>query len=568
MGYSNSAISTHEVDVQQHRTLPVLQTYPVPAGDIAFESLRRQIIQDFDVKVPQEYHISRDLIEHEPTDVTDIPRSCGVLSAEELVITEDYDAVGLAAAIAERKFTAVAVAKAFLKRSIICHQISNCLTQWFPEEAIKQAQILDDYLSEHGRTVGPFHGVPISLKEHIALKGRQTSYGFVASIHTSEEDSLLVSILRDLGAVFYVKTMQPQGLLHMESDNHLGRVLNPFNTRLSAGGSSGGEAALVALRGSVLGVGSDLGGSIRSPAAFCGIYGFKPTAYTLPMQGQLPRGFSAGLNIQPSIGPMCRSLRDVDLFMSAILNQKPHLQDPLLVPIPWTGAQTRTTGLKIGIMATDEMITPMPAITRAIEWAREKLGPCLEVELKTFVPYNARKSMGLVQRMLSLDGGAGFRKMLAARGEPEHFLSTSVIAKATNSSHVDQVALLRADRDEFRREMAAHWNAQDVDIVLMPVFVGPAPGHDTAIYKSYTNVWNLVDYPSIAIPTPLTARARGSEDYESAESIGEEDAYIRNCHENTCFQGAPLGLQLVARKHHDNLLIGALQLLKETLELA
>lgn len=567
MGLSNNIATSHEIEVQRNRALPLLQTFSVPAGDAEFERYRRAAIEQFDAKVPKEYYISRDLINSQPTNVVDIPRACGILSAEELSITQDYDAVGLASAIAERKFTAVAVAKAFSKRAIVCHQITNCLSQWFPEDAIEQARILDDYLAKYGKTVGPLHGVPISLKEHIALKGRQTSYGFVATTHTSDEDSLLVSILRDLGAVFYVKTMQPQGLLHMESDNHLGRVLNPFNTRLSAGGSSGGEAALVALRGSVLGVGSDLGGSIRSPAAFCGIYGFKPTAYTLPMQGLLPRGFSAGLNVLPTVGPMCRSLRDMDLFMSRVLDRKPFLIDPLLVPIQWTGTQTRVSGLKIGIMVTDEMITPMPAIARAIEWAREKLKACSGIKVKSFTPYNARKSHYLVQRMLSLDGGVGFRKLLAASGEPEHYLSTAVIAKATNSSHVDQVAMLRADRDEFRREMAAHWNSQDVDLLLMPVFVGPAPAHDSAIYKSYTSVWNLVDYPSVAIPTPLCAKARGMESYESAACIGEEDAYVRSCHESTCFENAPLGLQLVARKHHDNLLFGALQMLKEPLQL-
>jgi len=115
--------------------------------------------------------------------------------------------------------------------------------------------------------------------------------------------------------------------------------------------------------------------------------------------------------------------------------------------------------------------------------------------------------------------------------------------------------------------MAAHWNDQDVDVVLMPAFVGPASAHDTAIYKSYTSVWNVVDYPSIAVPTPLSAQAKGLEAYVDQTFIGQEDQYVRAAYENTCFEGAPLALQLVARKHHDNLLFGACQLLKETLQL-
>jgi amidase len=457
MAIGISATSVQQVDVNQGRAVPVIQTFPVPAGDAAFERTRRQLIEQFDAKVPQEYCIPRHVIDQPPTDVTTIPRSCGILTAEEVAITEDYDAVDLARAIGQRKFTAVAVATAFCKRAIICHQISNCLSQWFPEDAYKQAQQLDDYLAEHGRTVGPLHGVPISLKEHIAIRGRETSYGFVASNHVSGDDSLLVSLLRDSGAVFYVKTMQPQGLLHMESDNHMGRVLNPHNIYLSSGGSSGGEAALIALRGSVLGIGSDLGGSIRAPSAFCGIYGFKPTARILPMQGLLPRGFSAGLNIQPSVGPMCHSLKDMNLLMQTILDNRPYLRDPLLVPTPWTGTKTSLTSkLKIGIMATDGMITPMPPLTRAIAWAQEKLALCPDVEVKSFAPYRAREALDLTRRIFTPDGGSGFRKLLAVSGEPEHFLSTVVLDAASDSSNLDQISMLRAERDDFRREIATH----------------------------------------------------------------------------------------------------------------
>ncbi|KAI5240012.1 fatty-acid amide hydrolase [Aureobasidium subglaciale] len=567
MGAINQSPAAQQGSANVTRSLPVIQTKGVPAGTAAFEETRQTIIDEFNARVPDHLRIDGKYTTQPPLNVTDIPRSCEILSQEELAITEDYDAVGLAAAIAQRKYTAVAVATAFLKRAIICHQITHCLTQWFPEEAMKQAQALDDYLTSHGKTVGPLHGVPISLKEHIALDGKQTSYGFVASIHISEEDSQMVSILRSLGAVFYVKTMQPQGLLHMESDNHLGRVLNPFNIHLSAGGSSGGEAALIALRGSVLGVGTDLGGSVRAPAAFCGIYGFKPTAYTLPMQGFLPRGFSAGLNIQPCAGPMCRSLRDMDLFMRVILAQKPHLEDPLLVPIPWTGPNTEVRKLKIGIMATDGMITPTPPILRAIAWAQKRLGSCADVEIKSFAPYQAREALSLVRRIFMPDGGVGFKKILAASGEPEHLLTSAVIDVASDSSHVSDVALLRSERDEYRRTMAKHWNKQDVDIVLMPVFVGPAPAHDTAIYKSYTSVWNLVDYPAVSIPTPLYAEAKGLEVYADSHVLGKEDAFVRRAWEETSFEGAPLSLQLVARKHHDSLLFGALQLLKEPLQL-
>ncbi|KEQ93062.1 hypothetical protein AUEXF2481DRAFT_31518 [Aureobasidium subglaciale EXF-2481] len=110
------------------RSLPVIQTKGVPAGTAAFEKTRQTIIDDFNAKVPDHLRIDGKYITHLPLDVTNIPRSCGILSQEELAITEDYDAVGLAAAVAERKYTAVAVATAFSKRAIIRHQITHCLT--------------------------------------------------------------------------------------------------------------------------------------------------------------------------------------------------------------------------------------------------------------------------------------------------------------------------------------------------------------------------------------------------------------------------------------------------------
>ncbi|KAI4718774.1 fatty-acid amide hydrolase [Aureobasidium sp. EXF-10727] len=551
------------------RLLPVIEVKGVPAGTADFENLRWSILDKFDAKVPKDLRIPQHFIENPPQDVTQIPRSCGILTFHELEITENYDAVGLAAAIAARKYTAVEVVKAFLRRSIICHQITCCLTRWFSEDAIKQAQALDEYLARTGTTVGPLHGVPVSLKEHIPIEGQETCFGFISATMESEEDSDLTALLRNAGAVFYVKTMQPQGLLHLESDSPLGRVLNPFNIQLSAGGSSGGEAALLALRGSVIGVGTDIGGSIRGPAAFCGLYGYKPTAYTLPIGGFIPGVFPPFLNLMPSVGPMCRSLRDLDLFMHSVLEQRPHLVDPLLIPLPWTGFQTSTTGrLKIGVLDMDGFITPMPPITRAISWARAQLSSCDNVQVKSFAPYQAREGLALVRKLFLPDGGAGFRSALAAVGEPEHYLSTAVLDTATDSSDIVALAQLRLDRDVFRRQMASHWTSQDVDVVLMPAFVGPASAHDTAIYKSYTSIWNLVDYPSVAIPTPLVAKAKDVEKYADDNVLGPEDEYVRRAYEDTCFEGAPLGLQLVARKHHDNLLFGALQLLKEPLQLS
>ncbi|KAI5460584.1 acetamidase [Mariannaea sp. PMI_226] len=549
-----------------------VQAKELPLGTAEFEKQRAALLRGLIDKVPHEYRLPRELIENPPTNVSGIPLTCGILTAEEIEITETYDAIGLAEAIAGRKYTAVTVATAFSKRAIIAHQLTCCLTQWFMDEAIEQAQMLDEYLAKNGKPIGPLHGVPISIKDHIPIAGVFSSLGCLSSIVKDDTDCQMVDILRRMGAVFYCKTNQPQSLMHLESDSIWGRVLNPFNIHLSAGGSTGGEAALVAMKGSVLGVGTDIGGSVRGPSAFCGIYGFKPTSYTLPMRGFLSHPAAAELNVLASTGPMCRSLRDMDLLMKTILQASPHLLDPKLVPIPWTGLQTIIDRrLKIGIITNDGFIEPQPPVRRAISWvtkllADPKLGN--QIEVKEFKPFGASDAWSKVRRMYWPDGGQGNRSAIIASGEPLHHLSEWIWKdqKPTGVQDVQAVNLLRRERDNFRYAFAQSWEEQDVDIVIGPAFVGPASAHDTAYYWTYTSLYNLVDYPGVVIPTPIIAEA--GEKY-SSDYIPSSEAckHVKELWEATNFEGAPINLQIVGRKYHDNELFGYLARLQDILQL-
>jgi len=553
------------------RPYPLIQTVPVPKGTDAFEAKREEILTTFINKVPQEYYIAQHYVDNPPQDVTSIPRECGVLSEEELEITETYDVVGLAAAIAKRKYSALAVAKAFCKRAIICDQISCCLTQWFPELAYKQAEALDRHLEETGMTVGPFHGVPISIKQHIPIAGTFSDVGFVSTSTFDDKDCQMVSILRGLGAVFYVKTSQPQAIMHLESDNHLGRVLNPFNIDLSAGGSSGGESALIALRGSILGVGTDIGGSIRGPAGFCGIYGYKPTAHILPMQGFIKGGFGAELSITCSTGPMCLTLRDLDLFMNLVLESKPSLDDPRLCPILWTGLRTNLGAdagrpLRIGVMFCDGVIEPQPPVKRAIQWATRLLGVSPLVRLKPYKAYKVADAISMIRQLYWPDGGRAIKSALALTGEPMHLLTEHIMRDAVGKEKTaSELLQAHVERDAFRCEFAQDWNEQDVDVVLCPVSVGPAAAHDTSFFWHYTALWNCVDYPSIVFPTPIKAGKKGIEQYSFEQPLSNQDAHVRQMWKEINYEGAPIALQLVARRHHDNQLLGALKLVADIL---
>jgi amidase len=564
---------THSQSTMASRTYPLIQTLPVPKGTDAFEAKRAEIFETFVEKVPEEYYIPQHYVDNPPKDVTSIPRDCGMLTAEELDITESYDATSLAEAIAARKYTAVAVATAFSKRAIICDQVSCCLSQWMPEMAQAQAKTLDEHLERTGKTVGPLHGVPISVKQHIPLAGTYSDIGFVSTRVFDEEDSPMIAIFRKLGAVFYVKTNQPQALMHLETDSHFGRVLNPYNIDLSAGGSTGGESALIALRGSVLGIGTDIGGSVRGPAGKCGIYGFKPTSYTFPMGGFVRGGFPAELNVLCSTGPLCNTLRDMDAYVRLTLEQKPHLTDPNLTPVPWTGLKTPMDvtvdrPLKIGVMMDDGVIQPQPPVRRALEWTVKQLETSPLFDLKPFKPYRAADAMSLIRKMYWPDGGKAVHKATEVTGEPIHFLTTYIMKDAEGPPlNVAEVTNLRIKRDDFRCQFAKDWTEQDVDVVLCPMFVGPAPAHDTSLYWNYTALWNILDCPGVVFPTPIKAGKKGSEQYASDASFGEKDDHVREMWATNDYEGAPIALQLVARKHYDNFLFGALDLMQGPLRL-
>lgn len=567
-----------------------IEVKPVEKGSASYETTRAAILTELASKIPKEYLLPQEIIANPPLDVTDIPRTCGILSQHELDITEKYDAVALVQATSTGTLSAVDVATAFCKRAAIAHQLSCCLTDYFVEEALERAKYLDEYLKTHGRPVGPLHGCPISVKEHLPLKGHYSSWGFLVTRSFSEEDSLMVRsecilslfrtrlrvltpspVLRDAGAIFYVKTNQPQAIMHLECTGFHGRTLNPSNISLSSGGSSGGEAALVALRGSVLGIGTDIGGSIRGPAGFCGIYGFKATAYTLPCKDFIPGGFAAELNVLASTGPMASSLRDAELFVNVIKAGKPHLEDPRVLPFPWTGFNTKIDlPLKIGIMTHDGQIVPQPPVLKALKWAEQQLSGVTNVTTKPFMPYKAATAMSSIRIAYWPDSGLPDIRACEATGEPWHPLSDWIIkdVKGERERTGSEVNELRFARDTYRSEFAMDWNRQDVDFVLCPVFVGPASAHDTAFYWNYTALFNYVDYPGIVFPTPIRA-GKEKEDYpaEFSTPLGPEDEHVRQMWRESNFENAPINLQLVARKHHDNELFGALAILKDALKL-
>ena len=290
------------------------------------------------------------------------------------------------------------------------------------------------------------------------------------------------------------------------------------------------------------------------------------------MKDMIAAPFPAELNVLCSIGPMCRTLRDMDLMTTGLLAAKPHLEDPRLVPTNWTGLKTPATKpLKIGIISNDGFIEPQPPVKRAIAWAKEKLSdPQYKdlVEIKDFTPYNAEEAWTKIRRQYWPEGGKLMIEHIEKTGEPIHPLSAWIWkdAEPHGMRTAADVSTMRGERDLYRIKFAEHWNSQDVDIIIGPCFVGPASQHDTAFYWTYTSLYNFVDYPGVVVPTPIKAE-QGEEYAADYKPLSDACGHVKQLWEQDNFEKAPINLQINARKYHDNELFGALAVLKDILGL-
>lgn len=218
-------------------------------------AVRKQ--QQLKDRIPDEWRLKASQLLIKDNNVLDVSKF-GILTDAELKITESYDATSLLGELAIGKLKSEDVVRAFCKRAALAQQLTNCLTEVLFKEALQRARHLDEVLARTGRPIGPLHGLPISLKDSFCIRGHDSSVG-IASLcfKPAQANSALVDQLYGLGAVVHCKTNVPQTMMALDSHNNVfGRTLNPANTLLTAGGSSGGEGALLAMKGSPLGVGT------------------------------------------------------------------------------------------------------------------------------------------------------------------------------------------------------------------------------------------------------------------------------------------------------------------------
>lgn len=459
-------------------------------------------------KIPAEWKLKSDILEKVSPDSTEgvlhIPRISGILTEKEVKITEDYDATSLVEKLASREFTSLEVVTAFVKRATIAQQLTSCLTETFFDQALDRAKKLDEHLVTTGRLVGPLHGLPISIKDSFDVVGTQSTIGFVSflDIPPATHNSALVDVLLGAGAVLYTKTNIPQTLMTADSSNNIfGRVLNPHKLSLGAGGSSGGEGALIAIKGSPLGVGTDIAGSIRIPSICCGTYGFKPTTRRVPYAGQTSSSRLGPSGLEPSAGPLARSARDMELFLKVVFNSNATDFDHTALGVPWIQPEQKST-LTIGVMPEDPNYPLHPPIQRTLQTAIEKLRAAghsitdLSSSLRSMPDMMA---LGFKYLLLNPDdtslnhieksGEPRIPSLLATFGPP---------GEAKPEIKLREFFDMNIEKDKYEKLVMAMFVENKLDVIIGPGFQSCAVPHDKFGMPPYTVLSNLLNVSGIS----------------------------------------------------------------------
>lgn len=262
----------------------------------------------------------------------------------------------------------------------------NAITEELYDEAYEIALAMDKSNTLQVPK-SPLHGIAISVKECIDQKGHYASGGLSCRMEKrSDHDALVVSVLKQAGAIPLCRGNVPQLLMSPECENRVwGRTCNPWDLTRVPGGSTGGDAALVAMRCVPLAVGSDVAGSCRIPASFCGVVALKTSSGRLSMKGCMrPRQddkSGSSLTIPTSLGPLAWTVDDCASFMKTVCVPKFWNNDLSLPPLPFNDFEyAKTSSMKIGYFKTDNFFEPCAASKRGLEEtiaALEKAGHTL-----------------------------------------------------------------------------------------------------------------------------------------------------------------------------------------------
>ncbi|KAK5947441.1 hypothetical protein PMZ80_001591 [Knufia obscura] len=497
-----------------------------------------------------------------PLNSRNLPKE--LLTDREIELTEKCTVKQLLARLRSRSVSVEEVTRAFLRRAAVAQAAVNCLTEVLWDQAIERAKYLDSLPEPKGE----LFGLPISTKEHHGMKGSDitSNASYVAWIGSKHRSIQLYDILWDAGCVFFARTAQPQTIMHLETNSNIyGRTLNPYNRDLTPGGSSGGESALIGMRGSIMGVGGDIGGSIRCPAAHCGIYGFKPTCKRIPSGGQ--RTHMIGKEaILSTLGPMAADRDALELFVQTVMAAEPWLLDPSLTFKPWVPHKFDRP-LRVAVQWWDGVVQPHPPMTRAL---KEVSAACraagMEIVDWDCEQLDHKKAWDIIASLYWPDAGDEVLGRLKSVGEPVLLLTKFIIEEQPSVKKLSMHELWErtAEREAYRDFYARAWTntaAQDgkeVDVILCPPSFGAATPHDQSKYWGYTAQWNLLDYPGVVFPVTTVDPVKDPRD-ESYVPKNEQDKFCFEMYSPERYKNAPVSLQIVGRRNHDEKVLAALR---------
>ncbi|WP_146202682.1 amidase [Deinococcus irradiatisoli] len=359
-----------------------------------------------------------------------------------------------------------------------------------------------------GEALGPLHGVPFTVKDWLDVAGWPCAGAELKFRHRRpDQDASAVGRLRAAGGVVLGKTA-----VLAESEVY-GRVHHPHDPRLSPGGSSSGEAVLIAACGSPLGLGSDSGGSIRQPAAYCGVAGLKPTPGRVPLTGHFPR-INPLADPRTVIGPLARRVADLGLALKLIMGEDGH--DPSAVPATLGDIPAPIEGLRVAYHHTLPDTAVDPQIVQAVRWAAQTLANA-GCHVREEAPPGQTEAMRLTRQYWARPESSSWDEW-----QPDG---------AVSSLSADEVERHLFDWDVYRRRLLAFMHSADV--LLLPVAENLAAPHGREGGVDFTAPYSLAGLPAVTVP------------------VGRSP------------EGLPIGVQVVARAWREDVALGAAQVLED-----
>ncbi|MCA1557800.1 MAG: amidase, partial [Acidobacteria bacterium] len=454
-----------------------------------------------------------------------------------------FSATKIAGMIRARAVSPVEIVEAYLARIEELNPSLNAVVTIAPD-CLERAREMEDALMK-GEPVGALHGVPVTIKDTFDVAGlRSTSGSRLRAGRVPESDAVAVERLRAAGAIILGKTNVPEMALTYDSNNPVfGRTNNPHDLSRTAGGSSGGEAASVAAGLSAVGLGSDLVGSIRIPAHFCGIFGLKPTSMTVEGEGHCPQMIGS-LRRAAAFGPLARTVEDLRTMLDAIAVKGSGDDDS--VRLKTTDKLQKGTRVALWM---DDSSTPVTDETRhAVEAVARSLSDT-GLEMIEEQPPGLEGGSALWLKRFSPDVLKSIRQVYQTPQDVEQAgpAVRAFLSRAEASTQVSEAERLRVEEEcDIRRRALIEW-MENVPLIIAPVGAVPAFEHgarkasvgqrEMSVFNafSYSQVFNTFDLPVVCVP------AGRSHD------------------------GLPIGVQIAARPFCERVLLDAALIVEQSL---